>query len=58
MALRVQTQISGDVFTLRCDGRIVFGDEGAILRERVGNMLMGTPRWEKARLHRSSFYFS
>jgi|SRR5690348_2876110 hypothetical protein len=44
MALRVQTQISGDVFIRRCDGRIVFGDEGGILRERVGNMLMGTPR--------------
>jgi len=31
MALRVQTQISGDVFILRCHGRIVFGDEGAAL---------------------------
>jgi anti-anti-sigma factor len=27
----VQTQISGDVFILRCEGRIVFGDECAIL---------------------------
>ena len=27
-----------------CDGRIVFGDEGAVLRERVGNMLQGTPK--------------
>jgi anti-sigma B factor antagonist len=44
MALRVQTQISGDVFILRCDGRLVFGDEGAALRERVGNMLAGSPR--------------
>ena len=44
MALRVQTQISGDVFILRCHGRIVFGDEGAALRERVGNMLAGSPR--------------
>jgi anti-sigma B factor antagonist len=44
MTLRVQTQISGDVFILRCDGRIVFGDEGAALRERVGNMLAGSPR--------------
>ena len=44
MALTVQTQISGDVFILRCNGRIVFGDESAILRERVGNMLPGTPK--------------
>ena len=44
MALRIQTQISGDVFILRCDGRIVFGDEGAVLRERIRNMLPGTPR--------------
>jgi len=34
----------GDVFILRCDGRIVFGDEGAVLRERVGNMLSGSPK--------------
>lgn len=44
MALRVQTQISGDVFILHCDGRIVFGDEGAALRERVRNLLIGTPK--------------
>ncbi len=44
MALTVQTQISGDVFILRCNGRIVFGDESAILRERVGNMLPGTSK--------------
>jgi anti-sigma B factor antagonist len=44
MALRVETQISGDVFILRCDGRIVFGDECAVLRERVRNMLPGTPK--------------
>lgn len=44
MALRIQTQISGDVFIVRCDGRIVFGDEGAALRERVGDMLSGSPR--------------
>jgi len=44
MALRVQTQISGDVFIFLCDGRIVYGDEGAALRERVGNTLPGTPR--------------
>ena len=39
MALTVQTQISGDVFILGCNGRIVSGDECAVLRERVGNML-------------------
>jgi anti-sigma B factor antagonist len=44
MPLRVQTEISGDVFVLRCDGRIVFGDEGAVLRERVGKMLSGSPK--------------
>jgi anti-anti-sigma factor len=44
MALGIQTQISGDVFIVRCDGRIVFGDEGAALRERIGHMLSGSPR--------------
>jgi anti-sigma B factor antagonist len=44
MALRVETQIFGDVFILRCDGRIVYGDECAILRERVVDMLPGTPK--------------
>jgi len=44
MALGVHTQVCGDVFILRCDGRIVFGDEGAVLRERVGNMLSGSPK--------------
>src|SRR5712691_773342 len=44
MALGIQTRISGDVFIVRCDGRIVFGDEGAALRERVGGMLSGSPR--------------
>jgi len=44
MALDVHTQVCGDVFILRCDGRIVFGDEGAVLRERVGNMLSGSPK--------------
>ena len=44
MALRVETQISGDVFILRCDGRIVYGDECAVLRERVVDMLSGTSK--------------
>jgi anti-sigma B factor antagonist len=44
MALRVETRISDGVFILHCQGRIVFGDEGAALRERVNNMLSGTPK--------------
>ena len=44
MALRVQTQISGDVFIFRCDGRIVYGDEGAVLRERIGSILKGSQK--------------
>jgi anti-sigma B factor antagonist len=44
MTLRMQTQISGDVFIVHCDGRIVFGDEGAALRERIRDMLSGSPR--------------
>lgn len=40
MALTVQTQIAGDVFILDCNGRIMSGDECAVLRERVGNMLL------------------
>jgi anti-sigma B factor antagonist len=44
MTLSIQTQISGDVFIVRCGGRIVFGDEGAALRERIGDMLSGSPR--------------
>ena len=44
MALKVQTQVSGDVFILYCEGRIVFGDEGAALRERIRNMFSGTPK--------------
>ena len=44
MALSVETQISGDVFILRCNGRIVFGDECAVLRERVVSILTGSPK--------------
>jgi anti-sigma B factor antagonist len=39
MALSVETQISGDVFVLGCNGRIVSVDDCAVLRERVVNML-------------------
>jgi anti-sigma B factor antagonist len=44
MPLSVQTLVAGDVFILHCEGRIVFGDEGAVLRERVRNLLSGTPK--------------
>ena len=44
MALRVKTEISGDVFIFLCEGRIVFGDEGSVLRERIGSVLPGTPK--------------
>jgi len=44
MALSIETKISGDVFILRCEGRIVYGDECAVLRERVVDMLPGTPK--------------
>jgi anti-sigma B factor antagonist len=43
MALRVQTQKSGDVFILLCNGRIVFGDD-VLLREKIVNMLPGAPK--------------
>ncbi len=44
MTLRIRTQVSADVYILECEGRIVFGDEGASLRARVGNLLSGTPK--------------
>jgi anti-sigma B factor antagonist len=44
MALKVETRVSGNVFILDCEGRIVFGDEGAVLRERIKQLLTGTPR--------------
>ena len=44
MALGVETQISGDVFILHCEGRIVYGDECAVLRERVVSILTGSPK--------------
>ena len=44
MALRIHTQISGDVFILHCKGRIVYGDECAALHERVVSMLSGSPK--------------
>jgi anti-sigma B factor antagonist len=44
MALTVATQIRGDVVVFRCRGRIVFQDEGVVLRERVKNELTGTSK--------------
>src|ERR1700716_2162226 len=34
MALRVKTQISGNLFIFFCEGRIVFGDEDSVLRRK------------------------
>ena len=45
MGLRVEREIAGDVFILRCNGRIVYGDECAVLRERIVSMLAGTPKF-------------
>jgi anti-sigma B factor antagonist len=42
MALRMETDIAGDVVILYCAGRLVFGDESAAFRERIRNILMGT----------------
>ena len=44
MALKVETEISEDVIILHCEGRIVFGDEGAVLRERARQLLAGTSK--------------
>ena len=44
MALSVETQISGDVFILGCNGRIISADECAVLRERVVSILTGSPK--------------
>ena len=42
MALKMETDISGDVVILYCAGRLVFGDETAAFRERIQNILLGT----------------
>ena len=41
--LTVHTQVCGNTFIFRCRGRLVFGDECAVLRERVGSALLGSP---------------
>ena len=43
-SLRVHTQVCGDTFIFLCQGRLVFGDECAVLRERVGGMLLGSAK--------------
>ena len=44
MALRVATQVSDDIFIVHCEGCIVFGDEGAVLRKRIRQLLTGTKK--------------
>jgi anti-sigma B factor antagonist len=41
--LSAHTQVCGNTFIFRCRGRLVFGDECAVLRERVGSALLGSP---------------
>ena len=43
MPLKMETDISGDVVILHCAGRLVFGDETVAFRERIRNILLGTP---------------
>lgn len=42
-SLSVHTQICGNAFIFLCKGRLVFGDECAVLRDRVSSMLLGSP---------------
>ncbi len=42
-SLGVQTQVCGNAFIFLCKGRLVFGDECAVLRDRVSSMLLGSP---------------
>jgi len=39
MNLRLSTRNLGNVLVVDCDGRIVFGDESLLLRERVKDLL-------------------
>jgi anti-sigma B factor antagonist len=39
MALKITSKQSGDVTIVYCNGRIVFGEEAASLREKVKSML-------------------
>jgi anti-sigma B factor antagonist len=43
VSLRVTTRAMDGVYIVHCEGRIVFGDEGAALHERLRQLLTGTP---------------
>lgn len=38
----MDTLVSSDVIILHCVGRIVFGDEAAVFRDRIKHILLGT----------------
>jgi anti-sigma B factor antagonist len=42
--LKINSAVADDVFIVRCSGRIVFGDEAAAFRERLVQLLTGTPK--------------
>src|SRR5438552_8646082 len=44
MALTLNTQLCGDAVVFHCQGRIVFGDEAAVFRERVMSMITATAK--------------
>jgi anti-sigma B factor antagonist len=44
MALKLNTRSIGDAMVVYCDGRIVFGDETALLREKVRALINQSPR--------------
>lgn len=43
MLLRTSSRIYGKTFILDCNGRIVFGEETALLRKQVKELLEGAP---------------
>lgn len=44
MELKINKRTAGDVTILDCTGRLIFGDEAALLRETVKPMLPGTKK--------------
>ncbi len=44
MRLEIEVSAQGDVRVLRCRGRIIYGPEADVLRERVNALLQETPR--------------
>jgi len=44
MALKLNTRSIGDAMVVYCDGRIVFGDETALLREKVRALINQSQR--------------